>query len=300
MRPVRARATLLQDLATLLESGLPAREAVNALRQAHPASERPLRKVAAAAGAGRALSGALVRGGMLAPHERAWVEALEACGRVDLALRELGEWVVRDERAWTAVRARLFYPAAVFLLVLLLRPLPALAAGHIGPAGYLVGVGQPLALVGVLVLLFVRGRHALMRVLRRLRAATGALPLTSRWKLYRLLSVLLSAGVPAGRGLAHAVQVVEAPWDRALRRASAEVSAGSPVVAALDTAGCLSDRADRRLLEAAEQGGRLPELFAHRALALDERLSLRRALWREWLPRLAYGLVVVWLLMGFV
>lgn len=315
--------TWCQELATLLDAGVPLPEALQALAEQSPAAEaRTLRTLAEALQSGLPFSQALAADatafGTLLP---ALAAASERTGQLATVLRQHADYLGWLEKLQARMSRAALYPALlagtglVVVLFLLVGVLPRFAGVFDGlatplPWGsrMLLSLGQGLrdhagsALAGLAVLGAVAAAAASRPGWRRrLWATLPHFPLVGeRWRvlvlarLLRTLGLLLQAGVPVAAALPLARGVVAAPWQPGLDRATAHVESGLPLSQALSREG-LDTPVVRRLLRVAEHSGRLPELLTRAAGFLDERIGRWADLATEALSpllMLAIGLLV--------
>jgi len=271
---------------------------------------------AAAAAANGAPAGELLAAlaPVVPPTERAVLAAGFKGGRLDAALRSV---VARRELLYATrsrVRARLTMPALILLMAAVIAPLPAFVLGGSGLT-YALHVAVPLALAAGLFLL-------VQKVLRTRAWGTGgeggnlppgvaatldrlllALPLAGRVERHRnlyefagLLSNLIGAGMLLSEALAVCARALPNGRYRAEGlRLSRETQAGQPLCAVLQ-AGGLWPREFVMALESGERAGRLEETCAHLAQQWNERYARAMEQVGEWLPRVLYALVCLFII----
>jgi type II secretory pathway component PulF len=291
------RAAVLQGLARLLRSGIdPDRALGIAAGDAGAVAARRLRRVQQALRQGRPLDGALVVEQLLTSHEGPRMAAALETGQPEEALEAVADGLVRRHRLRRQIAQRLIPAGAILLVALVVTPLPAIARGDLTVARYLTGVAAQLVLVGVVLGLAWRWAEPAVRCLRdALLALRGRPTLAQREALTAELASLLGAGLSAERALA-SVGAGREMGRRVMRAQRLLPERG--MVAALAAMGLLDPSRDRPSLAAAEQAGRLAPGLAHHARLLGEDVARRRELIAEWLPRLAYGLVILWVVGG--
>jgi general secretion pathway protein F len=297
--PRLALRLFAQELAVLLDAGIPLLEALQTLREKdrHAAV---LEGVIAALRQGQPLSATLAQAG--APFDTlfiALVAASERSGQLAATLRHHAAYL-----AWTeALRARLqaaaIYPLMLMgaggavVLFLLLFVLPRFA-------GVFDGLGRdlPAASAALMQLGVVAAAHPRLSLLLAL-----ALPLLAglawRWpplreraaallwaspgigerlrtvalaRLYRCVGLLAAAGVPVPAALRLAVDVLAAPLQPALRAATAEVAAGQRLSAALKAHG-LATPVAQRMLRVGESSGQLAAMLERAAAFHDDEIA---------------------------
>lgn len=287
-----------QELSVLLDAGIPLLEAVQTLREKDGADGVPaLDTLLASLREGRAFSSGLEAAGF-GPLFVALAAASERSGQLPRTLARHADWL-----AWSAaLRQRLVtaavYPALLMaaslavIAFLLLFVLPRFAGVFDGlthelplASRWLLDLGraasaQPVVLLMVLALLPV-GAVALWRwpAARRLaqRAAQSLPGLGTRLheialaRLYRVLALLLGAGVPALPALQLVEGLLDADLQARLRAAAAAVARGERLSDALQTQG-LATPVALRMLRVGERSGTVPLMLERAASFHDDAL----------------------------
>lgn len=298
----QGRSTMIRQLATL-SAVMPISDAVATLAR-HPGRENErqvLQRTNRALQGGATLANALPASAF-PPEVKATIAAGEASGRLPVLLNRLADTLEAQVALRSRMVAALAYPALLILVALgvivamLLFVVP-------GIAEQLTGSGQPLPLLTRMVLgvsQFVQGWWLLMFML--VTAAGGGLHLwlkrpgngarfdawllrlpgiggwisaleSVRWA--RLLSTMLSAGLPLAEALAITAPTLgNQSWREATNRIAAQVRAGSSLSATLS----LLPNPPGLLLALAQSGeasGRLSPLLESAASSLDRQLSDR-------------------------
>jgi general secretion pathway protein F len=325
---IDARA-FAQELAVLLDSGVPLLDALQTLEERQGAAAAALQRVREGLREGRSLSQALSHAGQAAQPPQpavvdevllALVAAAERDGQLAAVLRHHADFL-----AWSgALRAKLvaaaLYPAllmATGLVVvgfLVVYVLPRFAGVFDGMAvalpwgsRVLIALGQaasaqPLVAGGLALLLplalLLAWRTPAMRA--ALQAAAWGLPglggrlrTVALTRLYRAVGLLAAAGVPLPRALALAEPVLDAPLRPALARARAVVQNGQRLSDAWAAEG-LATAPALRMLRVGEKSGELATMLGRAAAFHDEEVA-RLA---EWLGKVVNPLLM--LLMGLV
>lgn len=243
----------------------------------------------------------LVERGLVLPRELPMIERMLEVGRLDRGLRQLGSDLRREARVAGRTKGRLVLPVAIWVIAILLAPLPALFAGDLDLVGYAGAVFRPLFLTAVLLWLGFRYRRALLDGFRDLPLLAGRPPAPGlRLSFLRALHELLAAGTDAEQVLEALARDASGPWRRRLDLARAEIRVGTGVVSALARHGLLHRRHDVPLLAAGEAAGRLVQALDHRVRQLSEERDLRMEVIAEWLPRGVYFLILLHLARGFL
>jgi len=291
------RVAVLRSLSALLAAGIDVQRAFAIAAREAPAARRQLE---ASDDARMTPVERLLAAGLLTTRERPLLEALSETGRLDSALEMLAERLDQQRRAIEKIHSGLALPGAILLIAFLVVPLPALFRNDIGMIAYVWGVIQPLALIGLIVYLVNRHWRTLLDYWTDARLLQGRLPgLMHRQGLCRDLGNLLSAGVDAARALSLLANFHSGEWSRRLKQAAQATAGGRPLVPTLREKGLLGEFGDAELLASGEESGRTAELFSHRARQLAQEQSLQLAMIAEWLPRMIYFLVLIYVALGF-
>jgi general secretion pathway protein F len=243
----------------------------------------------------------LVEKGLVLPRELPMIERMLEVGRLDRALRQLGSDLRREASVVGRIKGRLALPVAIWVIAILLAPLPALFGGDLGLVGYAGAVFRLLLLTAALLWLGFRYWRVLVDGSRELLLLAGRPPAPGlRLSLLRALHELLAAGTDAEQALEALARGASEPWLRRLDAARAEIRVGTGLVSALARHGLLHPRHDVPVLAAGETAGRLVQVLDHRVRQLSEERDLRMEVVAEWLPRGVYFLILLHLARGFL
>jgi general secretion pathway protein F len=253
----------------------------------------------------------------LSEGERAVVAAGFKSGRLDSALDAVAGRRAVQHATRSTIRARLALPAMVLLLAALVIPLPALVLGG-GLWAYALGVALPLALAVSLWSLV--GRWTRARMASGMQDAQGgpapadkaddlllSVPIAQGLERARnlsecagLLADLLGAGLLLSDALEICARTAPNGRYRADRwRASRATRTGNPLSQAL-VPGRLWPAEFCAALAVAEHAGALEETCRRLGTQWREQYAEDLRQIGEWLPRLLYALVVLYILWGIV
>jgi general secretion pathway protein F len=320
-------ALFSQDLATLLEAGLPLTEAIETLghKERGAGSRAVLDALAAGLKRGMPFSGALEgQPGAFPPLYVAVVRSSEKTGGLADALSRF----VGYEHQVDALKHRIInasvYPTiiacvgAVVMVFLLFYVMPkfshvyderslrvGLAASILLTLGGALEGKLPLALAALAAgagaaVYVARSSHWRARLLARLSrtAAFGErLRAFQLARFYRTAGMLLRGGFPVTGAFGLAGELLDPALRARLARGVAKISEGQPVSAAMEAHG-LSTPIAARLLAVGEQGGNMGEMMLRIADFHDE----ETARWVDWFMRLFEPLLMtaIGLLIGAV
>ena len=309
----RLRAELYTQLAQMEMAGLPFDKAVVILDVAKPAKARldAFRKFTAR-GIDPAQAGE--KSGLFTKLEARLIRAARSTGSPALMYRRLADFYTRRAMQMSTMKSRLLMPMCVLLLALLIQPLPALIGGAIGAGEYLWQVVRPLI---VLTMLYYAARWIFNVALDQSAQSSQPtwmlrLPLIGRLivrrnvrDFFESLAMMLEAGMSMLDALPAALATIEIG---AIKRDFAKISPRIEKGAAL--AGALSDLAyltrennGDRLIEfvtTGEASGTLPEMLMRHTSMETDLINDFYAQLADWLPRIVYGLIMLWMAYGLL
>ncbi len=307
------RGRLFLQLATLERAGIPPLQALESL-DLGVESAPLLRSARGFLAQGQSLAQAGRLAGLFTPMEAAVIAAACVGGSPAHAFLRLAEQATLRAQQGKALRGRLLLPGFVALAALLILPLPAVVAGSLSVAAYLLRV---IAIVAGVAALFALGRELMRRqaaaddwtgraALESLALGLPALgPLLARQQVQRFieyLALLLDCGLPAAEAVRHAASTLRVQSIRADFEASAPaLGSGHSLHAVAGGWRFVADPALAGVIATGEGSGRLPELLARYAKAEADALESRIDSLATWLPRIVYALLAVllaWQLIG--
>lgn len=234
---------------------------------------------------------------VLLPWEAKLLAVGSVHGRMDRVLDNLASYHKRTADWWNRLRMRLLFPGAVLILGWLALPLPQLISGQLSINAYLT---QNLLLAVIIILFWYSPGTVGGGILRRfldlmLRFKTISKPVWQYYR-YRFLGIL-AALHDAGVAIFDALPVAVNGCDSALLRKRwwmvvAAVKEGSSVSEALHHYEAIDDKGYALVLSG-EASGRLGDMLNHEAQQLEQIVALWLDSLLDWLPRLAYVLVLL-------
>jgi len=287
----------MRELGQLLEAGFdPARALATVADARSGVLAQRWGRVRRAVEAGQSLAQALAQQGLVDRSERALLAALDRTGRVDAGLAAIADEAERAAARRRRIRSGLTLPVAVLVLAAFVAPLPALFAGDVTAGGYVLAVLRPVVIALALVWLGFRYGLAVCWTLADLAFRLRGRPsLRQRRNLCARLGRLLDAGIDGATAMDTLADDERGLRATRLERAGEAAARGDELIPELARQGLIDRRLDGAVLKAGEGAGRLPDLLQHRAGQLDAALARRDGLVADWLPRLAYALVVGYL-----
>ena len=209
------------------------------------------------------------------------------------------------------MKSRMVMPAGVFLLALIIEPLPGLASGSLGLFGYLFQVLRPLLVVGAM---FFAARWWLSRPVDEAKQKAASplcsLPLIGRLIVrqnvrdyFESLALMLEAGLPMLDALPLALDTItEPPIKREFSRVAPRVTGGALLSQAIADLVFLGSAHSRQRLisfiHTGEQSGALPEMLLRHTAMETGAINDTFELLATWAPRVVYGLVALWMIVS--
>lgn len=308
----RQRSQLFSQLATLEHAGITPAQAFTMVGRDLPSDgRRALTRTATALAQGADLAQAGQDSGVLLPWEARLVRAAATGGRLESLYQRLSEHYASRAQLFGRLKSRLIFPFLILTLATFVAPFPALLQGAISLGNYLLqAIGPPLLLYGSLRLLAFAYRQQLARetgaiwarLIMAIPVLGGLLVRQQRHDGLFSLLLLLESGLPILEALPLAGQSVADPLLRA-RFADATAALADDRLAVAETLGrygVLDDPDAVALFASGEAAGRLDEVIRHQLCQWDTQLGLRWDMLAEWLPRLFYAMVAVFMALGIM
>jgi type II secretory pathway component PulF len=306
------RSQLFSQLATMEHAGIPPAQAFAMIGCNLPSDARQaLAQTAVALAKGSDLAKAGRNSGVLLPWEARLVRAAAMGGRLESLYKRLSEHYASRAQLFGRLKSRLVFPFLILTLATFVAPFPALFQGAIGLGGYLLrAIGPPLLLYGGLRLLAFAYRQQLARetgaawakLLLAIPVLGGLLARQQRRDGLFSLLLLLESGVPILEALPLAGKSIADPLLRArFAGAAAALADGrSGVAETLNRYGVVDDAGAVALFASGEAAGRLDDVIRHQLRQWDAQLELQWDTLAEWLPRLFYAAVAIFMAASIV
>lgn len=304
---------LFLQLAQMETAGLPAEIAFGLIAD-NTDSELSARlcKLQSQLQAGKAIAETGFRVGIFNEMQRAILAAAESGGTLGVVYKQLADYYTARAKRLRKIKSRSYYPAILLTISFFLQPLPALVAGSVSELEYLQLTVGRLSAIALSVYVLLR----LPAVLNTLGLASTVhhlqlqLPWVADWivkrqlnDFYLNLTMLLAAGLPYATALPKAVAGIDnAALRKQFKTAIAMASTGKSVTEGLTTVAKIQNTRVLQIIHSSEQSGRLAQGLQHFALLAAEDLHLQDDMLAEWIPRLIYAAVAIWIgksLIGF-
>jgi type II secretory pathway component PulF len=304
--PLRLRAELFTQLAQMETAGLPTDRAFTVLQVANVAAPRlvairQLMKRHPLATAGE-------MSGLFTKLEARLIHASMIAGSPARIYRRLADFYTDRAMQVATMKSQMVMPVAVFLLALVIQPLPGLVSGTLGLLGYLFQVCLPLIVITIVVFAvrwwLAQNKHRPSPLLSL--PIIGKLIIRQNVRdFFESLGLLLEAGVSMLDALPIALETIEVPIvKREFARIAPRVTAGSPFAEAIADLAYLGNNVSRDRVAAfvhtGEASGGLSEMLLRHAALETSAINDWMAQLAIWAPRILYGFVMLWMIVSLL
>jgi type II secretory pathway component PulF len=306
-------AEFYYQLGTMVQAGVPIKNALESLRRTAP---RPMRKcvstLAMALESGEPLQQAIARfPRQFAAVDRQTLAVGEQSGALDIGLLALSQYHDARAKARSRIVSASMLPALLLTAAVFISRLPQLVLGALGQTQYSV-LDYLIDTVGFLGLLVAVGL-ALRWLAQRLLRTPGvnvtvdhvlrAVPLFGRLRFDYALSqwlssirLMLNAGFAIFEALDYASETSPSPLiAHAYQKARPLIHSQMDVSAALQSTHAFPDQLIQ-FWATGEQSGRMDEMLDRLARLYEERWRRSLDQLATWLPRIAYALVSLYII----
>lgn len=294
----RARAELYSQLYKLEAAGLPFDRAMALLSLSGEGHTR-LQDMRRFLANGLSPAAAGERAGVFTKLDARLIQAALNAGSPANTYERLADFYTDRAMQIATMKARLMLPGVIFLMSLLLAPLPALAGGSIGLIGFIWRVVKPLMLLACVFYLArwwygtasAGGRSG---ALRRLPLYGPIFIRQNLRDFLGSLAMLLEAGVSMLDALPAALDTVEdGKIRRDLARIRPQVEKGASLADCLRRVNWTGDARLIEFVESGEAAGKLPEMLERYVALETEAINSFYQQLAAWVPRAVYALVVL-------
>ena len=302
------RALLFQHLAAMEKAGMPAERAY-ALLDLGPAARERVQSFRQLTRRGSEPASAGAASGLFTVFEARLLRAAFGAGSPLPTYQRLASHLATAAAQAAALRSRMIMPVLVLTMALFVAPLPQLVLGTLSPAAYLWKAVWPLLALSALSMAGSRleawfasgapgpGRATLERLLLQ-APLFGPLHLRRNARDFvESLALLLEAGVPLFDALPVALGTVDNQLVRRdLATIGPAVRGGAPLAQAVQALRLVDTTTLHAFVHTGEESGSLPEMLMRHAAAETESLQRIQADIMDWLPRLFYACVALWMI----
>lgn len=304
------RAELFHALARTLSAGLDAAQALNAIHDiCDGALSTPLRRAAQAVGKGTAMLRALERNGLISPHEQPILAVAESNGALAQACDQLAQRYQRAATRWRQLKGKMWMPAALLVIAIILLPIPALFAGKLALNDYLLRTVSMLLLIAMLVRLLAmlimhwraHGTPGWLTRMARLLPIVGPMShLHQRAAASERLALALRCGSPVDDTLKMMIRGEHNPLRKqAFAGVRTDLGAGAMLATALRDHHLL-DATGFAIVSTGEGAGKLDDSLQRAAEVDHDTLDGRYGLIAQWLPVFVYACVASTVVVGLL
>jgi general secretion pathway protein F len=250
------------------------------------------------------------KSGLFSELETSILHAAFQAGSPEVTYRRLASRYAHKVRQASLLKSRLSMPLLVLLIALAVQPLPALVSGAISMGGYLLSIVRPFIVLGggVFIYRYVARRLTVLTdhpspIQIRLSALLTRVPLFGKMivrknvrDFYENLALLTEAGLPMFDALPKAVATVTLCVIRDdFKRLLPMMQDGSTFADAVAKLHYHGAQPVHSYAQTGEGSGTLPEMLLRFADGESEALSRFQVQLAEWVPRLFYGIVALWM-----
>jgi type IV pilus assembly protein PilC len=307
-------AVLYYQLGTMLQAGVSILSALTSLQETGP---RPLRKTIAFLGErvqeGEPLHQAVAENPRcrFARLDQHTLAVSEQSGTLDVGLLSLGNYYENLARARRKLMSASMFPALILMVAVFVSHLPALVAGAMGQGNYslpeylrdTVGFLILLVLAGGVISWLIRTALKTPKLDLVMDRFIRFLPLVGRVRFDYALSqwissvrLMLKAGFGVVAALEYSSKTINSPQiAHAYDIARPLIDSQLEVSRALQATGVFPEHLIQ-FWATGEQSGRLDDMLDRLAQYYEERWRHSLDLLSSWLPRIAYGLVCVYMI----
>jgi len=297
-------ATLFTQLEHLESAGLPAFQAYAILMQSETKLKKPLVSMLQQLKSGRQISEAGFRAGIFNDTQKTLIHAAEISGRVAEVYGQLACYYTDLSNRNKKIKSRLYFPALMLIISMFIQPLPEFISSEINVLDFLQLTFGRLLVIGIGVSMLVQ----LPRILRNLGVEAEwhnlqlKVPVVAKWIIHRqvneffyILAMMLEGGLPFDEALPKAVASIR---NVCLREhfipALTMLGSGASVVDTLAKVPSINATM-LNIVNSSEQSGKLASGILHFTQLESETIRLQDDALAEWLPRLVYSIIAIWL-----
>jgi len=250
--------------------------------------------------------------GLFSEFDRDCLAVAQDTGRYDQIYEHLSTHYSARVLAKRQMRSQMVYPVVVLVVAIFLQPLPQLIAGTLSTSDYVLHTIGVLLWMILLVWAILRsGRWLRFGWLKNFSPILDqmqlSLPGISQWYPRRVLrdffaqlGLLLSAGMPLFSAWPKASQLVyNRIIQRCIDRVGIALEQGAPFSEALDELPMM-DPMLRQFIYSGEHAGSLDVMIQHFVRIESDAIAIDDKFIADWVPRILYGLVVIWVVSGML
>jgi general secretion pathway protein F len=307
--PDQVRAAMFLHLSVMERSGLPPDKAFSLLQLPARLQDR-VNAFRRMMNKGTDIPTAGQKSGLFSDLETNIIRAAFNAGSPEITYKRLATRYEHKARQASLVRSRMTMPMVVLLIALAVQPLPALVAGSITGAGYLLSILRPFVVLGgcVFIYRFISKRITVMtehpspiqvslsKLLTQLPLFGPVVVRKNVRDFYENLALMLEAGIPMFDALPKAVDTVNICVIRDdFKRVQTSMEQGAPFAEAVASLHYQGRYSVQTFAQTGEGSGSLPAMLLRFADGESEAVAQFQVQLADWLPRLFYGIVALWM-----
>ena len=258
---------------------------------------------------GRSIAESGFRAGLFNQLDRELITAGEFSGKLGDIYQQLARYYGDKARHIRKIKSHLFFPLSILFLALLIQPIPALFVGSITAMQYILSSFGAFAYILLLMYIVWRlpfwlteGALRFLGLRQVIYQLQLTLPLIAPWFIRRqvkefllILGLMLDAGVPILEAMPKAANTVKnAILAKHIKAASYSMQTGRNLTEALMQIKEFKS-STLQIVAIGEQSGKLASSLLHFAKLEAEAISLQEEMLAQWLPRLIYTVITVWM-----
>lgn len=309
------RALLFRQLARLHHSGIDMQQSLASLAsEKQDTLAKKCRITLSKIKTGKPFEQAAQETGLIDSLESTLIKTTQQSGSIEVIFATLANNYENKSRQLRYLKSKLMLPMGILLLAGFIAPLPQLITGNMTAFEYLFkGIGFALLIMGGIMLLlklplWMRkasiANNPLASLVDRVLLAT---PLIKRWYIRRavcqwqeLAALLLGSGLSAFEAMPLLNDTLTSPRIRhAFELSETALHEGQTFTDAFSYNPYISAET-KHFINSGETAGSLAEMLKHSAALENDRLEMLEQQFAEWLPRIIYFLVIMWLASGII
>lgn len=309
MPDISELADLYLQLARMEDAGISHAQAFKILIETGSSLSARLYKAISYLKSGRTIAESGYRTGLFCQLDRELITAGEFSGKLEEIYQQLARYYGDKARHIRKIKSHLIFPLSILLLALLIQPIPALFVGSITVMEYILGSFGAFAYILFLMYVFWRlpywlteGALRFLGLRQLIFQLQLTLPLIAPWLIRRqikefllILGLMLDAGVPILEAMPKAAGTVKnVILAKRIREASYSMQKGQNLTEALMQINEFKS-STLQIIAIGEQSGKLATNLLHFAKLEAEVISLQEEMLAQWIPRLIYTVITVWM-----
>ena len=302
------RADIYLQLSRLEDAGFPAQQAFELLQKTNYKYHNQLQQLQRYLKSENTIAESGFKAGIFSEFDQDLLQAGEASGNLGGIYKQLASYYAQKVKRSRKIKSQCYLPFAILIIAFFVQPLPALISNEISRLDYLVVSVGRLFKIALFFYITVRlpfwlthGRLRFIGLANLVYQLQFKLPLISSWlikrqvnEFFRSLGLMLAAGMPILDALPKALNTIANPVLKLqFEPLMLATRQGSPLVDALLEVDEIDGRIIQLLL-AGEKSGKLAETMLHHTKIETGNIELQEDLLAEWIPRLFYFMVTVW------